>query len=161
MSTQTLGVRLPALYEQDFVLWAEETARLLRAGAFDDLDIENLAEEIESIGRKDRRELRSRLKVLLSHLLKWRIQPDLRSGSWRSTMAIQRSDIDRIDRQKRPARASKSSQSALEPSPQMANPARSPLRELAKYHGDPAIRHRSNRSAEKTGASFEVVSKCS
>ena len=96
MSTQTLGVRLPALYEQDFVLWAEETARLLRAGAFDDLDIENLAEEIESIGRKDRRELRSRLKVLLSHLLKWRIQPDQRSGSWRSTMAIQRSDIDQL-----------------------------------------------------------------
>src|ERR1035438_9493947 len=97
MSTPTLGVRLQALYEQDFALWAEETARLLRAGALDDLDIENLAEEIESMGRKDRRELRSRLKVLLSHLLKWRIQPDHRSGgSWRSTIAIQRSDIEQL-----------------------------------------------------------------
>ena|ERR1022692_2070748 len=96
MSTETLGVSLQELYDKDFVLWAEETARLLRAGAIDDLDIENLAEEIESIGRKDRRELRRRLKVLLSHLLKWQFQAAKRSISWESTIFEQREEIAEV-----------------------------------------------------------------
>jgi Domain of unknown function DUF29 len=68
-------------YEEDFYAWTVEQARLLRAGKLSALDVANIAEEIESLGRSDRRELESRLTVLLLHLLKWRSQPDLRSKS--------------------------------------------------------------------------------
>jgi hypothetical protein len=57
------------LYEQDFYAWANEQARLLRAGRLTDADIEHIAEEIESLGKTEKRELASRLKVLLTHLL--------------------------------------------------------------------------------------------
>jgi len=66
---------------------------LLRAHAQDGLDWENLAEEIESMGRRDRRELKSRIRVILVHLLKWRAQPDLRGASWRKTLLTQRLEI--------------------------------------------------------------------
>ena len=68
-------------YEEDFYLWTEEQARLLRSGEFSAIDAANIAEEIESMGRSDRRELKSRLIVLLTHLLKWRYQPEARSRS--------------------------------------------------------------------------------
>ncbi len=82
------------LYEQDFYQWTHEQAGLLKAGALSQLDIPNLIEEIESMGRSEKRELRSRLTVLLMHLLKWDYQPDRRSGSWKSTISTQRMDID-------------------------------------------------------------------
>ena len=82
------------LYEQDFYQWTHEQAGLLKAGALSQLDIPNLIEEIESMGRSEKRELRSRLTVLLMHLLKWDYQPDRRSGSWKSTINTQRMDID-------------------------------------------------------------------
>ena len=69
------------LYEQDFHAWANEQARLLRAGRLTDADIEHIAEEIESMGRSEKRELVNRLEVLLIHLLKWRFQPDRRGAS--------------------------------------------------------------------------------
>jgi hypothetical protein len=72
-----------SLYDEDFVAWAEQTARLLRQGRLHELDIENLAEEIEAMANRDRRELLSRLTVLLHHLLKWGWQPEKRSGSWK------------------------------------------------------------------------------
>ncbi len=62
--------RNAALYDEDFYGWTMEQARLLRAGEFARLDIENVAEELESIGRRDRREIDGRLVVLLSHILK-------------------------------------------------------------------------------------------
>jgi len=93
MSTEVAKVPLQELYEKDCVLWTEQTARLLRAGAFDDLDIENLAEEIEDMGKNRRRELRSRLRVLVSHLLKWQFQAPKRSTSWASTIIDQREEI--------------------------------------------------------------------
>ena len=93
MSTEVAKVPLQVLYEKDCVRWTEETARLLRAGAFDDLDIENLAEEIEDMGKSRRRELHSRLRVLVSHLLKWQFQVDKRSPSWESTIFEQREEI--------------------------------------------------------------------
>ena len=62
----------------------------LRSGSFSQLDLQNLAEEVESLGRSDRRELQSRLTVLLMHLLKWQFQSDMQSGSWRGTLAEQR-----------------------------------------------------------------------
>ena len=78
------------LYERDFYAWASEQAALLRAGKFDHADIENIAEEIESMGRGEKRELVSRLTVLLLHLLKWRHQPVFRGTSWRLSIEEQR-----------------------------------------------------------------------
>jgi hypothetical protein len=89
------------LYEQDFVLWAEEQARALRqaahSGANLPLDWENLAEEIESLGRRDRRELRSRIQRVIEHLLKLECSPalDPRPG-WRTTIRRERQEIEMI-----------------------------------------------------------------
>jgi ribosomal protein L29 len=83
----------PAGYDQDFARWSAEQAALLRGGRFEFVDLENVAEEIESLGRSDRREIASRLKVLLAHLLKWRFQPAQRKPGWRSTIREQRHRI--------------------------------------------------------------------
>jgi len=80
-------------YEDDLFAWTQEQAALLRAHAADAIDWENLAEEIESMGRRDRRELKSRLRVVLLHLLKWQAQPKLRGASWRKTLLAQRIEI--------------------------------------------------------------------
>ncbi|HEX3863766.1 MAG TPA: DUF29 domain-containing protein [Stellaceae bacterium] len=80
-------------YDEDFFAWTEEQARLLRAGEVAALDLANIAEEIESMGRSLRRELRSRIIVLLVHLLKWQYQPGFRSRSWSSTIREQRRQI--------------------------------------------------------------------
>ena len=78
------------LYDQDFFAWANEQARLLRAGKLSEADIGHIAEEIESMGRSEKRELIIRLSVLLMHLLKWRFQPSARGTSWRLTIEEQR-----------------------------------------------------------------------
>ena len=77
-------------YDEDFCAWTEEQARLLRAGQFSQLDVENIAEEMEDLGRSIRRELRNRLAVLTMHLLKWQYQPGHRSRSWSITIREQR-----------------------------------------------------------------------
>jgi hypothetical protein len=82
-----------SLYDQDFYLWTQRTAEALRARRFEDIDIENAAEEIESLGRSDKRELRNRLISLTAHLLKWQFQPDLRGKSWEFTIGGQRDEI--------------------------------------------------------------------
>ncbi len=82
------------LYEQDFYLWIETTSKQLKAGKFAEIDLANLIEEIESMGKSEKRELKSRLIVLLMHLLKWQYQPEKRSESWRSTMTEQRICIE-------------------------------------------------------------------
>jgi hypothetical protein len=84
------------LYEQDFFEWSQTTAALIRAGTWDDLDREALAEEIESLGKRDRRELGSRLQTLVMHLLKWGYQPAERSGSWRGTIRTARREITAV-----------------------------------------------------------------
>jgi len=81
------------LYEQDFYAWSQEQAALLRAGRAAEADLENIAEEIESTGKTEKRELMSRLMVLLLHLLKWRFQPMMRGRSWRLCIRGQRLDI--------------------------------------------------------------------
>lgn len=81
------------LYEQDFYAWAVEQAALLRAGRLAAADIEHIAEEIESMGKTEKRELVSRQTVLLMHLLKWQLQPERRGRSGRSTITIQRHTI--------------------------------------------------------------------
>lgn len=83
-------------YETDFYAWTVEQARLLRAGELENVDAVNIAEEIESIGRSDRRELQSRLVVLTMHLLKWRFQPSARSRSWSATIEEQRLQIEQV-----------------------------------------------------------------
>jgi hypothetical protein len=84
------------LYEQDFFRWTQSNAALLRAGCFQELDIEHLAEEIEDMGRRERNQLESRCEVLLAHLLKWKFQPERRGASWGATIALQRSKVARL-----------------------------------------------------------------
>lgn len=79
-----------ATYEVDFYAWTVEQANMLRQGRFADADIANIIEEIESLGRSEKRELRTRLRVLLAHLLKWQAQPGRRGNSWRLTIIEQR-----------------------------------------------------------------------
>jgi hypothetical protein len=86
-------------YEDDLFAWTQEQAALLRAHAVDGLDWENLAEEIESMGWRDRRELESRLAVVLLHLLKWQAQPALRGSSWRKSLRTQRREIRKLLKQ--------------------------------------------------------------
>ena len=83
-------------YDDDFFAWTMEQARLLREGAVSEIDTLNLAEEIESMGKNNRRELGSRLAVLLMHLLKWRYQPNRRSPSWATTVRDQRDEIEAL-----------------------------------------------------------------
>ncbi|MDZ5649798.1 DUF29 domain-containing protein [Nitrospirillum sp. BR 11828] len=81
------------LYEQDFYAWANEQAALLRSGQVSAADIEHIAEEIESMGKAEKRELANRLVVLLLHLLKWQYQPVRRGSSWEATIRVQRRDL--------------------------------------------------------------------
>ena len=83
----------------DYALWCAEQAASLRMRNFSVVDIENVAEEIESLGRSDRREIENRLQVLLIHLLKWKFQSDKRSGSWKGSIAEARKYIERLCRE--------------------------------------------------------------
>ncbi len=83
-----------ASYETDFYGWVQEQTALLRAGQYSALDMEHLIEEVESMGKSEKRELLSRLSVLLAHLLKWHYQPGLRSRSWSATIKEQRKMMD-------------------------------------------------------------------
>ncbi len=78
------------MYELDFYTWTQQQAEFLQAKKWSCLDIPNLVEEIESLGRQERRELENRLGVLLGHLLKWEFQPENRSRSWFATIREQR-----------------------------------------------------------------------
>jgi hypothetical protein len=81
-------------YDEDVLVWSQQQARLLREGRFAELDIEHLADEIEDVGKSEKRELSSRCAVLMAHLLKWRFQPSFRSSSWRATILGQRERIE-------------------------------------------------------------------
>jgi len=83
-----------SLYESDFYAWANQQAALLRAGRLAEAEIENIAEEIESMGRSEKRELVSRLTILLQHLLKWQFQPGRRSVSWRLSIENTRLQLE-------------------------------------------------------------------
>lgn len=80
-------------YETDFYAWTNEQAALLRAGRLSGADLVHIAEELESMGRSEKRELESRLVVLLAHLLKWQYQPDRRGASWEATITLQRVEV--------------------------------------------------------------------
>jgi len=87
------------LYDEDFFEWTLRNAELLRAGRFAEADIAHIAEELEDMGKRHQHELSSRLRVLLTHLLKWQIQVLRRSGSWRATIDTQRQEIADLLRQ--------------------------------------------------------------
>jgi hypothetical protein len=89
-------------YDTDFLLWTERQTELLRRRAAGELandeglDWLNLAEEIESVGTSQKREVRSRLMLICQHLLKWRYQPEHRSRSWEATLYVQRRDLQAL-----------------------------------------------------------------
>jgi hypothetical protein len=83
-----------SLYETDFHAWAFEQARKLRAG--EAIDVENVAEELEDLGRTERRHLRNHLAVLLQHMLKWEFQTDNQSASWAATIKVQRRRVNKL-----------------------------------------------------------------
>ena len=85
-----------SLYDQDFYAWTSQQAALLRSGSLSLADIEHIAEEIESMGRSERRELVSRLRVLLHHLLKWQYQPSRRGQSWRLSVLNARDELESL-----------------------------------------------------------------
>jgi len=78
------------LYNLDFYQWTQRQSELLRVEEWEQLDWQQIAEEIESLGKKDKRQVQSRLAVLITHLLKWEYQPGKRSPSWRKTLKEQR-----------------------------------------------------------------------
>ncbi len=83
-------------YAEDFYGWLNTTAQLLRNRELSSVDFENIAEELESMGKSEKRELASRLTILLLHLLKWQYQPEKRSRSWENTIKIQRIEIEEL-----------------------------------------------------------------
>jgi hypothetical protein len=91
---QRTAEALAALYETDETAWLDATAELVRLGRFDQVDAPSLAEYLTDMARRDRREVESRLIVLLAHVLKWAHQPDRRSGGWRATVIEQRQELD-------------------------------------------------------------------
>ncbi|MCC5640500.1 DUF29 domain-containing protein [Nostoc sp. CHAB 5844] len=93
---QTPQSKQTNVYETDFYAWSQQQANLLRHQQWHQLDLDNLIEEIESLGRQERSELRNRLSILVGHLLKWEYQPTKRSRSWLATIRIQRLDTAEI-----------------------------------------------------------------
>lgn len=83
-------------YEKDFYAWALHSAELIRQGKLAEVDLEHIAEEIESMGKSDKRELVSRFAVLLAHLLKWQFQPERRGNSWKYTIKTQRFEVTEL-----------------------------------------------------------------
>jgi hypothetical protein len=83
-------------YESDFYAWTADQARMLRHAKPDRIDWANLAEEVESLGRSDKRGIGSDLKIVLEHLIKWKFQPEKRSDSWSDSIEEHRDRIARI-----------------------------------------------------------------
>lgn len=88
--TTELEASRKTLYETDFLQWLETTAEQLKAQDYTNVDWENLIDEIETMGRSERRSLKSNLVIVLMHLLKWQYQPTRQSGSWKGSIAEHR-----------------------------------------------------------------------
>ena len=96
MKPSVLGPAAKELYDEDFFEWTARNAELLRSGRLDEADLEHIAEESEDMGKSERRELESRLEVLLAHLLKWSCQPARRGRSGKATIRVQRTELLRL-----------------------------------------------------------------
>lgn len=95
MSTRT-ATKTASAYDDDFYAWTQDQAEKLRARRHNEVDWENAAEEIEGLGRSDRRSIGSNLNVVLAHLLKWNCQPDRRKGGWVASIIEHRDRLRRI-----------------------------------------------------------------
>src|SRR3954467_9120952 len=89
-------MRSAQLYDTDFAEWSRHNAELLRAGRASEADLEHIAEEIEDMGKRERRSLHNRFVRLIEHLLKWQYQPERRGSSWTRTIILQRRTIRRL-----------------------------------------------------------------
>ena len=87
------SVESRTLYDEDFYAWTQQQAQMIASGDWKSIDRPNLVEEIESLGKQQRQEMRNRLGILLAHLLKWEYQSQKRSRSWLSTIRVQRQDL--------------------------------------------------------------------
>ena len=83
-------------YENDYYGWTQEQAFLIKSGKFNELDIENLIEEIESMGKTEKKEAISRLTIVLLHLLKWEYQPERQCKSWKISIDTQRKKFKKV-----------------------------------------------------------------
>ena len=95
-TNEKTAMSAPSLYETDFYAWTQEQVSLLSKHQWGQLDLLNLIEEIDSLGKQQRQELRNRLSVLIGHLLKWEYQSQRRSRSWLATIRVQRRDTLRL-----------------------------------------------------------------
>jgi hypothetical protein len=86
-------------YDADFFRWTQETSDQLRRGEFAQIDVSSLVEEVEDLGKREKSALQRHVAVLISHLLKWDLQPAKRSRSWQATIELQRARIDRLLKQ--------------------------------------------------------------
>lgn len=84
----------PELYESDETAWLDAMSELIEEGRLDELDFPHLAEYLSDMARRDRREVLSRLVVLVKHLLKWQYQPKKRTKSWHITIITQRQELE-------------------------------------------------------------------
>lgn len=91
-----LTLPLARLYETDETAWLESMARLAEQGDWANMDHSHLAEYLHEMARRDKREIESRLAILVAHLLKWQYQPSKRSRSWQLTTATQRQELRRL-----------------------------------------------------------------
>lgn len=87
-------IAVPDLYLEDETAWLELMAERIKAGALQDLDFENLGEYLSDMAIRDRREVKSRLMILLEHILKWEFQPQKRSRSWLRSIVLQRNELE-------------------------------------------------------------------
>src|SRR5258707_5228834 len=87
---------LSVLYERDETAWLEAMSALAANRRYAEMDYIHLSEYLADMAKRDRREVFSRLVVLLSHLLKWSHQPEHRSGSWRGTIREQRRELRQL-----------------------------------------------------------------
>ncbi len=92
----TKALDLSMLYEQDETGWLEVMSALAANGRYAQMDFPHLSEYLADMAKRDKREVYSRLVVLLSHLLKWEHQPECRSGSWRGTIREQRRELNQL-----------------------------------------------------------------
>ncbi len=82
--------------ERDFYAWANDSAAHLRAGRWAEVDVDQIAEELEDMGKQQKHALAGHLKILMLHLLKWRYQPGLRGLSWRLSINNARDEITEL-----------------------------------------------------------------
>ena len=94
--SQINQINQKTLYDQDYVQWIEATLQQLRDRHYERVDWDNLMEEIEDMGKRERRSLESNLVIVLLHLLKWQFQPEQRTGSWSGSIAEHRRRIAKL-----------------------------------------------------------------